>query len=135
MIDVHQQTFTKHIMKIINWFQIPVSDLKRAVNFYSTVFKMSFHEMEHQGEKHAFFAMDAKDSQMTGGELVQSVNCKPGRDGVTIYLNPTDGLDAALMRLPASGGKIIMPKTSIGENGWIALVEDTEGNKIGIHSM
>lgn len=122
-------------MKIINWFQIPALNIERAVKFYGEVFKVSFHEMEHNMEKHAFFALDTLESERTGGEIVQSSRDKPAQDGVLIYLNVPDGIDAALSLVEKAGGKILMPKTSIGENGVIATILDTEGNRIGIHSM
>ena len=122
-------------MKIINWFQIPAEDIDRAVSFYSDVLKAAFHRLEHQGEKHAFFALDTLETQRTGGEIIQSTRNKPSQDGALIYLNAADGVDAALARVDKAGGKILMSKTSIGENGFIALFLDTEGNKIGLHSM
>ena len=120
-------------MKIINWFQIPASDIERATKFYADVFKASFHRAEVMGEKHAFFALDTMETLRTGGEIVQSARQKPSRDGVLIYFNAPDGVDAVLMRAEKSGGKVLLPKMSIGENGWIGMILDTEGNSIGVH--
>jgi predicted enzyme related to lactoylglutathione lyase len=123
-------------MKIINWFQIPATDMDRAVKFYTAVLGASFHRMEHGGSKHAFFAMDTLESERTGGEIVQSAMFgKPGQDGTTIYLSAPGSLKTVLERVEPAGGKIVMPHTGIGENGFIALVLDTEGNRIGLHSM
>jgi hypothetical protein len=52
-----------------------------------------------------------------------------------IYLNGGDDLGIPLSKVEAAGGKIIMPKTSIGNNGFMAHIADTEGNKIALHSM
>ena len=38
-------------------------------------------------------------------------------------------------RVPAARGKIVRPKFSIGEFGWLALCKDTEGNPFGLSSM
>jgi len=121
--------------KVINWFQIPVSDIKRATAFYKEVLGASFHEAEHMGEKHAFFAMDTLESLRTGGELVETPRNKPSAQGVVIYLNAPQGVDTALAAAEKAGGKILMPLTSIGENGVIALISDPEGNTIGLHSV
>ena len=122
-------------MKIINWFQIPAMDIERATKFYSDVLHASFHRLEHQGEKHAFFALDTLETLRTGGEIIQSARNKPSQDGALIYLSAPEGVDSALARVDKAGGKILMNKTSIGENGFIALILDTEGNKIGLHSL
>jgi predicted enzyme related to lactoylglutathione lyase len=121
--------------KVINWFQIPVLDIKRATTFYKTVLGASFHEAEHMGEKHAFFAMDTLESLRTGGELVETPHNKPSAQGAVIYLNAPQGVDIALAAVEKAGGKIIMPLTPIGENGVISLISDTEGNTIGLHSV
>ncbi len=122
------------IMKIISWFQVPAVDLDRAVRFYEAVLHATFHRMEDPMCKHAFFAMDALESLRTGGELYQSAQGKPSGGGTLVYFTAPDGVDAALSRVEQAGGKIVMPKTSIGQNGFIALILDTEGNKIGLHS-
>ncbi len=121
-------------MKIINWFQIPATDFQRAVKFYQTALNASLHAMEHGDERHAFFAFDTLETLRTGGEIVQSPRHKPSTDGVTIYLSAPGGVDAVLAKVEPAGGKIVTPKMSIGENGVIALILDTEGNKIGLHS-
>ena len=121
-------------MKIINWFQIPVTDINRAVKFYGDVFKASFHRIDAMGEQHAFFALDTMETLRTGGELVQTTRNKPSQEGAIIYLNAPDGVDAVLSRVASGGGKVLLAKTSIGENGWIGIILDTEGNRIGVHS-
>lgn len=124
----------KRDMKIINWFQIPALDINRATKFYGEVFKAAFHRMEAMGEQHAFFALDTLESLRTGGEIIQSPRQTPSQDGTLIYLNAPDGVDAVLARVEKAGGKMLLAKTSIGENGWIAIILDTEGNRIGVHS-
>ena len=122
-------------MKIINWFQIPVLQMDRAVKFYGDVLGVSFHRMENEEGKHAFFAFDTLESLRTGGELVESPQAKPSEEGILIYLNAADGVDAVLARAGAAGGSVVLPKMAIGENGVIAIIRDSEGNKIGLHSM
>ena len=70
-----------------------------------------------------------------GGDLVP---CGPGnspsKNGTRVYLNCDGKLDAVLSRVERAGGKTVQPKTSIGKWGWIAFIEDTEGNVVGLHS-
>ena len=122
-------------MTLINWFQIPVTDIDRAVKFYSAVCQTSLQRMDDERMKRAFFPMEPGNPDRTGGELVQSPNDRPSADGVTIYLNAPDGVDAAVERAVAGGGSVCVPRMSIGEHGFIALVIDTEGNQIGLHAM
>jgi hypothetical protein len=121
--------------KLLNWFQMPVQVMDRAIEFYQKVLGSTFHRIDTPAEKHAFFILEPREATLTGGELVESRVSKPSPDGVTIYLHARDGLDEALARVEAAGGKILAGKTSIGENGLIALIQDTEGNRVGLHSM
>jgi predicted enzyme related to lactoylglutathione lyase len=122
-------------MKLLNWFQIPATDIDRAAKFYEAVMKTKLERMEDARMKRAFFPMDMANHDRTGGELVQSPDDKPSPDGVTIYFNSDDGVDACLARVEAAGGKVTMRRTSIGEYGFISLFRDTEGNGIGVHGM
>ena len=122
-------------VKILNWFQIPATDIDRAVKFYEAVFQVTFHRMDDGRSKHAFFGVDTLGTDRTGGEILQSPDEQPSTSGVTLYLNTPDGVDATLSRVEAAGGKITRPKMSIGENGVIALILDTEGNEVGLHGM
>lgn len=118
----------------LNWFEIPAIDIQRSQTFYETIFdvKMEAHDMN--GDKMAFFPWSPGSGKATGS-LVQSANHKPSMDGSIVYLNANPNMDNVLERVEAAGGKIIMPKMSIGEHGNIAFVVDTEGNRIGIHSI
>ena len=122
-------------MKLLNWFQIPVTDIDRAVKFYETVMQTKLERLDDERMKRAFFPHDATHHDRTGGELVQSPNDQPSKDGVTIYFNSEDGVDACLARVVAAGGTVTLPRTSIGEWGFIGLIVDTEGNGIGVHGL
>lgn len=118
----------------INWFEIPAVDIKRAKAFYEKVFGFSMHEMEMMGMKMAFFPSDPEGGKASGS-LVQGPDHKVHQDGCVIYLNGDPDLSAALGKVEAAGGKIAMPKTSLGDFGNMAFFIDTEGNKIGLHSQ
>jgi predicted enzyme related to lactoylglutathione lyase len=70
-----------------------------------------------------------------GGGIVQGAGFEPSSTGALVYLNGGDDLSGALSRVEAAGGKIVLPKTSIGPNGFMAHFIDTEGNKVALHSM
>jgi predicted enzyme related to lactoylglutathione lyase len=66
--------------------------------------------------------------------LVKSDDHKPSMEGVVLYLNGDPDLDNVLNKVEGAGGKVVMPKVSIGDNGFMAFFIDTEGNKMGLHS-
>jgi hypothetical protein len=118
----------------LNWFEISVTDISRAKKFYEAVLGIQMPEMEMMGMKMAFFPMEPGSGKANGG-LAQSPMHKPSADGAKIYLNCNPDLSVALSKVEAAGGKITMPKTAIGPNGFMAFFTDTEGNSIGLHSM
>lgn len=119
----------------VNWFEIPVKNYERAKQFYSTVMALEIkdHHMPEQNIKYGMFPYDA-DNNGVGGGLIEGNGQNPTTDGPTIYLNAGDDLNLALNKVEISGGKIMMPKTDIGENGFMAQFTDTEGNRIALHS-
>lgn len=118
----------------VNWFDIPVADMDRAMAFYGTVLagELETQDMMGQGTMAVLPYQDG-----VGGALVHSdvLDYTPSQQGSLIYLNGGEDLSIPLGRVEAAGGKVIAPKMSIGENGFVALFLDTEGNKVGFHSM
>ena len=118
----------------LNWFEIPAKDIKRAKKFYQAILKIKMEEMEMMGMKMAFFPWKDGSGKANGG-LCQSKMHKPSATGGTIvYLNANPDLKTALGRVAKAGGKVVMPKTAIGGNGFMAFFMDTEGNRMGLHS-
>lgn len=117
----------------INWFEIPVTNFARAKKFYETILGGTITEIPHPQLKYGLLPADIENG--VGGGLVQGEGFKPSADGSLIYLNGGDDLSVALSKVEKAGGKIIMPKTSIGPNGFMAHFFDTEGNKMALHSM
>ncbi|OEJ98935.1 glyoxalase [Flavivirga aquatica] len=119
----------------VSWFEIPVKNYERAKKFYTTVMDAEIidHHMPEQNVKYGMFPHD-KDNNGVGGGLIEGEGQTPTVNGPTIYLNAGDDLSLALSKVEPSGGKIIMPKTNIGENGFMAQFTDTEGNRIALHS-
>ncbi|MEP6596651.1 MAG: VOC family protein [Ginsengibacter sp.] len=118
----------------INWFEIPVKNFDKAKKFYETILGADMQLMEAMGMKSAFFPAEMESGGI-GGCIIQGEGSEPSPKGSLVYLNGGDDLDIPLSKVKAAGGKILLPKTEIGPNGFMAHFTDTEGNKIGFHSM
>lgn len=121
----------------ISWFEIGTIDLDRATKFYGAVFKITLIPMDLPNIKMRMFPLDDMMNQV-GGALVDSGGFhKPSAtDGPLIYLNGNPDVQQVLDRVEAAGGKILLPKTEISpEYGFMAVIMDTEGNRIGLHSV
>jgi uncharacterized protein len=130
------QSQTKNIKKManaINWFEIPVTDFARAKSFYETILSVSIHEMPHPVFKYGILPADMENGRVGGG-IVQGEGYEPSMTGSIIYLNGGEDLAIPLAKVEKAGGKIVLPKTSIGGNGFMAHFIDTEGNKVAFHS-
>jgi predicted enzyme related to lactoylglutathione lyase len=118
------------------WFEIYVQDMHRARAFYESVLQTSFTPMidpTDSGLEILGFPSSVEDYGAPGA-LVKMEGAPSGFSGTLVYFKCDDcGVVAA--RAAASGGKIFKEKMSIGQHGFIALVYDTEGNMIGLHSM
>lgn len=117
----------------INWFEIPAKDFARAKKFYETILGSPVTEMPHPEFKYGMLPADMQNG--VGGGIVQGNGFEPSDKGTLIYLNGGEDLAGPLSRVEEAGGKIILPKTSIGPNGFMAHFIDTEGNKVALHSM
>mgnify|MGYP000270823501 FL=1 len=117
----------------INWFEIPVKDYERAKQFYSTVLGGEITDMHMDDMMYGVLPHDEKEG--VGGAIIKSDFSVPSVAGCTVYINGGDDLQVTLSKIESAGGKVVMPKTGIGENGFMAQFFDTEGNKIALHSM
>lgn len=116
----------------INWFAIPVTDLKRAVKFYNEIFGFQMQETKMGNNEMAFFPIEEGG---IGGHLFVNQNSKPSAEGVTIFLNGGDNLQNILGKVEAAGSKVTTPKTMITEEiGYFGTFLDSEGNRISLHS-
>lgn len=119
----------------INWFEIPVKNYERAKTFYDTILNSKIEDFPMEGGvEYGIFPYN-QESNCVGGAIIKSEGYTPSTEGSLIYLNGSDDLNIALQKVEPAGGKIIMPKTNIGDNGFIAHFLDTEGNKVALHSM
>jgi predicted enzyme related to lactoylglutathione lyase len=121
----------------ISWFEIGTTNLERATKFYETIFSISLTPMDLPNIKMRMFPLDDM-MKGVGGALVDSSGFhKPSAtDGPLIYLNGNPDVQQILDKVEAAGGKIMVPKTEISpEYGFMAVIIDTEGNRIGLHSV
>lgn len=120
----------------ISWFEIPVSNLTRAENFYETILGITFVKMDLPNIKMRIFPID--DPTGIGGSLCDSGGFhKPSStEGPLIYLNGNPDVQLILDKVESAGGKALVPKTQISkEFGYMAVILDTEGNRIAFHSI
>jgi len=121
----------------ISWFEIGTTDLGRATKFYETIFGISLVPMDLPNIKMRMFPLDDM-MKGIGGALVDSGGFhKPSAtDGPLIYLNGNPDVQNILDKVETAGGKIMVPKTQISpEYGYMAVILDTEGNRIALHSI
>ena len=121
----------------ISWFEIPSTDIDRAQKFYEAIFNITMHPMDMDRLKMRLFPIDDM-MEGIGGAVVDSGGFhKPSlTDGPLVYLNGNPDVQEVLDRVEAAGGKIMVPKTQISpEHGFMAVFADTEGNRIGLHSV
>lgn len=122
------------MVNTLNWFEIPATDFARAITFYAKVLDAQIHVDPNPTRRYAYLPSGPNKGGF-GGAIGSGENFVPAITGTTVYLDGGEDLSVPLDRVESAGGKVILPKTSIGENGFIALFIDTEGNKVGFHSM
>jgi len=115
----------------LNWFEIPASDIKRASKFYGTILGAEL-DISDAMPGYQMAMLPAEDG--VGGALIQGDGYSPSAEGTMVYLNGGQDLTVPLGKVEGAGGKILVPKTDIGENGFFAYFLDSEGNKVGLHS-
>ena len=122
------------MVNTLNWFEIPTTDFERAKTFYANVLDAQIHDLA-LGAQYAFLPSDPQKGGF-GGAIASGENFVPAMTGTTVYLDGENDLSVPLGGVESAGGTVILPKTAVGENrGFIALFIDTEGNKVGFHSM
>jgi hypothetical protein len=115
------------------WFEVPARDLEGAKSFYEQVLQVELDRQESDGIRMAWFPM-SDDVYGAAGALATGDACQPSAAGTVVYLSTPD-LDAALERARDHGGTVLLERTSIGEHGFIGMMLDCEGNRVGLHSM
>jgi uncharacterized protein len=120
----------------ITWFEIPVTDLDRATQFYAALTGRALTRMDFgvPGQEDAVF--DPTDEADLKGALVKSDRVLPSAQGSLVYLNVGSGLDQCLARATRAGGSVAQSKTALPPGmGFFAHIIDTEGNRVGVHAL
>ena len=116
----------------VSWFEIPVEDFERARKFYSTIFDYEMPTQDFEGTKMGILPYDQ--DKGIGGAIAKSEHHTPAKEGVALYLTADPDLSAVLDRIEDAGGSVITGKSAVGNQGYVAIFDDTEGNRLGLHS-
>src|SRR5690606_11283642 len=123
---------------VLTWFEIPVIDLHRAKKFYETILDINMVKLGDGDNEGVFFPFNRAIVQATSGRvtgvLAKTANNMPSGNGPVIYINASPAIQAVLDRVEPAGGKVLQAKEKFGAVGFIALILDSEGNKIGLHA-
>jgi uncharacterized protein len=118
------------------WTDIPVTNLDRATKFYSAVLGQEVRKMSEQGFEYGLLPHEEQNASgclCVGADSAGSEN-KPSQTGPLIYISVEGRLDDAVKAARANGGKVLEEKTQIGPHGFRAVIVDSEGNRIALHS-
>lgn len=121
---------------VVGWFEIPVSDMDRAIAFYEAVFGFEISRQQMGPVDMGWFPSAEAGTGAPGSLVCYPDDYKPSVDGVLIYFTAHSGdLSVELGRVEAAGGEVVQPKTLITEEiGYMAIAIDSEGNRIALHS-
>ncbi len=115
----------------VSYFEIPVADMDRAIEFYQAVFSVSLERTVIDGLDMALFPFDESERGVSGA-LAKGDSYVPSRSGPRIYFF-VESIDETLSEAVSKGGRVAYPKTSVGDL-WVAEFEDSEGNQIALSS-
>lgn len=122
---------------VITWFEIPVTDIDRAKKFYETILDIEMVKRTDGNDEAVFFPYNPDVVQATSGRvtgvLLKSERNRRSENGTVVYINASPNIQAVLDKVKHAGGQIISPKIQIPP-GFIAIIIDTEGNKVGLHA-
>jgi predicted enzyme related to lactoylglutathione lyase len=118
-------------MNPVVYFEIPALDLERACDFYSNVFETTLTKDIVDGYQMAFFESSGESFGATGALVVGDVYV-PSHQGCFLYFG-VEGIDETVARALEHGGSVLYPKKSNGDLGFVAEIQDTEGNRIALH--
>lgn len=116
----------------VNWFEIPVLDLERAKRFYEAVFGYQMSLQQMGPLQMAWFPAE-QGAPFATGSLVQAESYAPSHAGSCVYFS-VPSIEQALAQVIDNGGKVLSPKTPIGQFGFVAHFQDSEGNRVALHA-
>lgn len=113
------------------YFEIPVENMDRAVAFYSKTFETDLERQSIDGNEMALFPYKP-DGHGATGALAKGESYRPSWEGTRVYFSTPD-IEITLQRAIEAGAKLVYPKTDVGDYGYVAEFEDSEGNCIALH--
>lgn len=117
----------------LNWFEVPVTDMQRAVSFYEAVFGIKIAVQDFGGVLMGFFPRPSN-VEAASGALMKYESYVPSQEGALLYFF-ADDITACLKRVSTAGGKIVQNKRQISEeHGFMGVFIDSEGNRVALHS-
>ena len=130
-VTTNKKRNRKEFKDYVSWFEIPAVDFHQAVQFYNQIFGIEMVQNITDVNAMAFFPVTTG----IGGAVITGPGSIPSDKGPLIYLNGGDDLNNVLNKVEAAGGRIVMPKTLIGDDeGYFAIFIDSQGNKLALHS-
>lgn len=117
----------------IDWFEIPATDLERAMAFYAAVLDIEMQPFDLGDLKFGFFPMREGATGATGALVQHRTMYTPSHTGSMVYFSVND-IDAVLRRVEGHGGRVLRGRTAIGEFGFVGHFEDSEGNRVALHA-
>jgi predicted enzyme related to lactoylglutathione lyase len=122
---------------VVTWFEIPVTDIDRAKTFYETILDITMVKRADGNDESVFFPYNPNVVQATSGRvtgvLSKTERNKPANYGTMVYINASPDLQVVVDKVEKAGGKVLAPRVEIPA-GFIAIIIDTEGNKVGLHA-
>jgi predicted enzyme related to lactoylglutathione lyase len=120
----------------VGWFELPVTNMERAMKFYETVFDQKLERNQMGPLDMAWFPWNEDGLGSAGSLVCHKEVYKPSTDGVLVYFTAHSGdLNNELSRVESAGGRVLQPKTLITEDiGYMAMIIDSEGNRVALHS-
>ncbi|MEP0987049.1 VOC family protein [Ekhidna sp.] len=115
-----------------NWFELPVNDMDRAKKFYQSIFNIQMADNMEMGTSVMSFFPFEQDQEGATGTLIKQESYIPSHEGALVYFSVKE-INDVIPRIEASGGKVINEKMSIGQHGFVAHFEDSEGNRVALH--
>lgn len=124
----------KKMKNAVAWFEIPAKKLSRAKKFYEAILGMEMIDMD-LGTELKMTMFPVEEGGIGGAICEHKEYYKPSRDGTLVYISANPDLQSVLDKVEKNGGKVLQPKTKItDEYGYMAIFQDTEGNRIALHS-
>lgn len=113
-------------------FEIPASDCRKAKEFYEAVFDWKVELWGDEGAMALTTAVDKAQKPIEPGGINGGFYKRASKDDHPSFGVETDSIEKTLKAIEKAGGKVVTPKHSIGEWGFMADFADPEGNVMAL---